>query len=215
MIEHNHCCGVLCRIIPPHMMDKLLESKDTKYQKMALKTLRFDNFVRMDRATKATDLRIMRDAAVIPEVISEEKKRQVFNAKNTEQLPGDIIREESSGPTPDITINEAFDYLGATYDFYKEKYNRNSIDNYGMVLIATVHFGEKYCNAFWNGSQMVFGDGDGEIFDRFTIDPDIMGHELAHGVTQYSIGLVYQYQSGALNESYSDVFGAMIKQFLL
>ena len=84
-----------------------------------------------------------------------------------------------------------------------------------MELIATVHFGEKYANAFWNGNQMVFGDGDGELFNRFTIDLDVIGHELAHGVTQYEAGIIYKDQAGALNESYSDVFGSMIKQYFL
>ena len=84
-----------------------------------------------------------------------------------------------------------------------------------MKLDSTVHYGEDYTNAFWNGTQMVYGDGDGEIFQRFTKSIDVIGHELTHGVTQYEAALEYEGQAGALNESFSDVFGSMIKQHAL
>jgi Zn-dependent metalloprotease len=83
-----------------------------------------------------------------------------------------------------------------------------------MKLLATVHHGDHYDNAFWNGRQMVFGDGDGELFNRFTISLDVIGHELAHGVTEDEAQLMYLNQSGALNESMSDVFGSLVKQYL-
>ena len=82
-----------------------------------------------------------------------------------------------------------------------------------MKLDSTVHYGEDYNNAFWNGTQMVYGDGDGEIFQRFTKSIDVIGHELTHGVTQYEAALEYEGQAGALNESFSDVFGSLIKQY--
>ena len=105
--------------------------------------------------------------------------------------------------------------LGATWDFYFDVYGRQSIDDEGLPLDATVHFGSDYNNAFWNGHQMVFGDGDGELFNRFTIALDVIGHELTHGVTEATAGLLYQGQSGALNESVSDVFGSLVKQRVL
>ena len=92
-------------------------------------------------------------------------------------------------------------------------YGRNSIDDEGLPLDATVHYGRRYDNAFWNGQQMVFGDGDGELFNRFTVSLDVIGHELTHGVTGDEAGLVYLGQSGALNESISDVFGSLVKQY--
>ena len=85
----------------------------------------------------------------------------------------------------------------------------------GMKLDSTVHYGEDYNNAFWNGTQMVYGDGDGEIFQRFTKSIDVIGHELTHGVTQYEAALEYEGQAGALNESFSDVFGSLVKQYAL
>jgi Zn-dependent metalloprotease len=84
-----------------------------------------------------------------------------------------------------------------------------------MKLDSTVHYGEDYNNAFWNGTQMVYGDGDGEIFQRFTKSIDVIGHELSHGVTQYEAALEYEGQAGALNESFSDVFGSLVKQYTL
>ena len=112
-------------------------------------------------------------------------------------------------------MDEAYDGLGGTYQFYWEIYQRNSIDDEGLKLDATVHYGVDYDNAFWNGEAMIFGDGDGEFFNRFTISLDVIGHELTHGVTEDEAQLVYMYQPGALNESVSDVFGSLVKQFKL
>jgi len=84
-----------------------------------------------------------------------------------------------------------------------------------MDLESTVHYSEDYNNAFWNGTQMVYGDGDGDIFTRFTKSLEVVGHELTHGVTQYEAALEYQGQPGALNESFSDIFGSLIKQYSL
>jgi len=78
-----------------------------------------------------------------------------------------------------------------------------------------VHYDRGYANAFWDGAQMVFGDGDGHIFGNFTSSIDVTGHELTHGVTQYTANLAYEGQSGALNESISDVFGSLAKQHAL
>jgi Zn-dependent metalloprotease len=110
-----------------------------------------------------------------------------------------------------LEIDEAYDGLGASFDLFLDIYGRKSIDDACRQLIATAHYGDRYNNAVWDGSQMVFGDGDPTIFNRFTLI-DITGHELTHGVTGATAGLFYNGQSGALNESISDVFGSLIKQ---
>jgi Zn-dependent metalloprotease len=143
-----------------------------------------------------------------------EKRRTIFDAKSTEQLPGTLVRGEGDPPSNDIAVDEAYDGAGATYDLYYEVFERNSIDDKGLRLDSTVHYGVKYDNAFWNGDQMVYGDGDGEIFQRFTKCIDVIGHELTHGVTQYEAGLQYYGESGAINESFSDVFGSLVKQWV-
>ena len=115
------------------------------------------------------------------------------------------MRAEGDPPSDDVAVNEAYDGLGDTYAFFWDQYRRDSIDDQGMPLHGWVHYGRGYDNAFWDGEEMVFGDG--RIFERFTKSLDVIGHELAHGVTEHEAGLQYLNQSGALNESLSDVFG--------
>lgn len=148
-------------------------------------------------------------------MLAGDKQRTIFSANNDQTLPGVVVRAEGSPATGEPAVDEAYDGLGATYNFFWDVFKRNSIDDEGMPLFGTVHFGENYANAFWDGQRMVFGDGDGEIFNRFTIALDVIAHELTHGVTEDEAQLVYSGQSGALNESISDVFGALIKQYTL
>jgi Zn-dependent metalloprotease len=139
--------------------------------------------------------------------------RTVKDAKHREELPGDTVRAEGASATGDAACDAAYDWLGVTFEFFDKSYGRNSIDGAGLPMISTVHYGQDYDNAFWNGEQMVYGDGDGTLFTAFTGPIDVTGHELTHGVTQYTAGLDYFGQSGALNESMSDVFGSLIKQY--
>ena len=140
--------------------------------------------------------------------------RRIHDAQHRADLPGALVRTEGAGPARDESANEAYDGLGATWRLLNDVYGRNSLDGRGLPLVASVHFRGGYDNAFWNGDQMVFGDGDGEIFASFTDSIDVIGHELAHGLTQYTAGLVYLAQAGALNESISDVFGVLTEQYL-
>ena len=150
--------------------------------------------------------------------LSTEKQQIVYDAKNGLKLPGEEVRSSGDPETGDNAVDEAYDGCFHTYDLYKEVFDRNSIDDKGMCLKSTVHYRQGYDNAFWNGEQMVYGDGDEDLpepdrlFNRFTIAIDIIGHELTHGVTQHEARLIYWDQPGALNESFSDVFGALVKQ---
>jgi len=144
-----------------------------------------------------------------------EKRRSVFDAHHKTTLPGTLVRAEGDPPTSDDAVDEAYEGAGATYDLYFEVYGRNSIDDRGMRLDSSVHYGKAYDNAFWDGTQMVYGDGDGKLFGRFTRAVDVIGHELTHGVTAREANLDYSDQPGALNESFSDVFGSLVKQRLL
>ncbi|MBC8122947.1 MAG: M4 family metallopeptidase [Gemmatimonadaceae bacterium] len=144
-----------------------------------------------------------------------QKRRTVYDARNGFELPGILIRTEGDPPSGDPAVDEAYDGAGATYDLYLDIFERNSLDDRGIRLDATVHYDRDYNNAFWDGRQMVYGDGDGQLFERFTRSIDVIAHELTHGVTQYEAGLVYSGQPGALNESFSDVFGSLVKQRVL
>lgn len=132
---------------------------------------------------------------------ASDKRRSVFDAQELQDLPGVLKRSESQAATGDPAVDEAYDGSGATYDLYLEEYDRNSIDDRAMRLDSTVHFSIGYDNAFWNGQQMVYGDGDEDmpeadrLWNRFTIAVEIIGHELTHGVTQYEASLVYRSQS--------------------
>jgi len=180
----------------------------------ALQTLAADQTFRALRlAQSLRTARARRRQGVLPE--EGQKQRTIFDTHNSQRLPGDAVRTEGSEPGPDVAVNEAYDGLGATFDFFWESYQRNSIDDEGLPLNATVHFGQEYNNAFWDGQRLVFGDGDGDLFNRFTIALDVIGHELTHGVTQDEAQLVYFFQPGALNESVSDVFGSLVKQHKL
>lgn len=145
--------------------------------------------------------------------LSGAPNRTISDAERTETLPGAVVRSEDDPPTDDAAVNEAFDGLGATFEMLLAAFARNSLDGNGAPLNATVHYGTDYDNAFWDGERMVFGDGDGEVFQGFTRSISVIGHELGHGVIQHTANLEYQGQPGALNESIADVLGALTEQY--
>ncbi|HWW61339.1 MAG TPA: M4 family metallopeptidase, partial [Thermoanaerobaculia bacterium] len=153
--------------------------------------------------------------AAVPTSSNLQRRRNVYDARQGWSLPGKLVMAEHKKRSLDNHVNEAYDGAGATYDFYASVFGRNSIDDRGLRLDSTVHYGVRFDNAMWNGRQLVYGDGDGRLFNRFTSAIDVIGHELTHGVTQYSSGLGYNDETGALNEHLSDAFGIMVKQHRL
>jgi Zn-dependent metalloprotease len=139
----------------------------------------------------------------------------VYNSRNTGKMKVTLIRKEGATPSTDADVNLAYENGVIVRDYFKTVLGWNSIDNAGMDLIFNVHYLIRYNNAFWDGEVMTFGDGDGVNFTSFAKSLDVTGHELAHGVIQYTAGLVYKGQSGALNEHFADVFGLAIKQWHL
>jgi Zn-dependent metalloprotease len=208
MSPHYH--PIHC-IIPPHMVDEIVKNGEGSQVERALKTLEVSGQIRDMRETLAAASRKSAGAAGA-------KQRLIYDAENGSSLPGTLVRSEGEPSNGDVAVDEAYDGSGATYDLYFDIFERNSIDNNGMELVSVVHYLKGYDNAFWNGERMVYGDGDEDLpvanrlFNRFTIAIDIIAHELTHGVTQYEANLVYKNQPGALNESFSDVFGSLVKQ---
>ena len=194
-------------IIPPYILESIARTGTETQRACALKTLARDGWIRSQRA-----VRPQVGSGGVESVGPPRKNRLIYTAANTTNLPGTLIRSEGQGASGDVAVEEVYDGFGATFDLYWDVYGRNSIDNNGMDLVGTVHYGDQYDNAFWDGAQMVFGDGDGTIFNRFTIAVDVIGHELTHGVTGATAALEYHDQPGALNESISDVFGSLVKQ---
>lgn len=211
-IRHN---PILC-IVPPHMLDKIAENGTTEQKIVAEKTRETTQLLKGERIAVSRGEVPATSKSMEPAVTA--KLRYVYTANNGSTLPGTLLRQEGDGPCNDPAADEAYDGAGYTYDLFWSTYQRNSIDNNGMNLLSTVHYQKSYDNAFWNGHQMVYGDGDEDlpvdqrIFNRFTIALDVIGHELTHGVTQNEANLVYYNQPGALNESISDVFGSLVKQ---
>lgn len=203
-------------VIPPHMLDRLANSDDAQTRGRALKMIKRTQYLRAKRALildqPRTQLHKMLSGL---DPHSAKRVRRTFDGGGKEELPGKLVRQEDDPPTGDVMIDEAHDGGGVTWDFYQQVFSRNSIDDGGMIIEQTVHYGKDFMNAFWDGDRMSYGDGDGEIFDRFTLDLDIIGHELTHGVIQYEAGFRYWFQSGALNESFADVLASLIKQWHL
>jgi vibriolysin len=135
--------------------------------------------------------------------------RRVHNGNNTSSLPGTLARSEGQGANADATVNANYDLLGGVHACYQALFQRDSYDNAGATLISTVHHQRNYVNAFWNGSQMVYGDGDGVQATSLALSFDVTAHELTHAVTERESGLVYQNESGAINEALSDIFAAI------
>ncbi|MEU3302377.1 M4 family metallopeptidase [Streptomyces sp. NPDC006678] len=201
---------VFCGIVPPHLLDKLARAGDPAVAAAARRTLVADAAHRTGRR-----LTTVVGAPAPAQAVEEGPQRTVYDARHRTVLPGTKVRSEGGEPVRDATVNRAYAGLGATFELLLSAYGHDSIDGSGLPLDATVHYDENYGNAFWNGEQMVFGDGDGEIFLDFTVAVDVIAHELAHGFTQYSANLTYFGQPGALNESVSDVFGSLVKQYTL
>jgi Zn-dependent metalloprotease len=192
--------------LPPYLLERIASDGSAHLSECARHTLLADR-----------QFRARAGAVPLPEGSARrgESARYIHSAEQRQILPGKLVRREGESDIGDLAVDEAYLGLGATYRLFWDVYARHSINDDGMALLATVHYGRDYENAFWDGQQMVFGDGDGELFNRFTIALDIVAHELTHGVIQHEAALVYADQAGALNESLCDVFGSLVRQYQL
>jgi Zn-dependent metalloprotease len=186
-----------CHFIPSYLLERLVEAGDDTLAACARRTVLLDERIRSQRATAPSP--------------AKGAAWQIHDAQNGTALPGKLVRSAGDPEVGDVAVNEAATGITETLALFRD-FGRDSFDDRGALVVATVHYEQGYDNAFWDGSQLVFGDGDGIVFDRFTKPIDVVGHELSHAVTQFTADLTYQGQSGALNESLSDVFGACLKQ---
>jgi Zn-dependent metalloprotease len=199
-----------CFIVPSKVLKHLAGKAKGKERDRLLNGALLSEYLRGHRSA--------REMMLIANVAGE-KRRTIYDCQNSETQPprGKLVRGEGDPAVDDSSVNEAYDSSGTTYDFYQSVLGRNSIDGQGMRLDSFVHFSTDFNNAFWDGGEMVYGDGDHKNFRGFTNALDVVAHELTHGVTQFTTpgGLDYVDQSGALNESISDVFGSIVKQWSL
>jgi Zn-dependent metalloprotease len=211
-VSGNH----VCFIVPPNVLVRVIDEGSAQVRASAIRTLVISERVRERRAITRRVVQHQPEAVAALLLPPANEQRVVDDVRNGSlgDLPGTKVRGKGDPPAADAAVNQAYDGAGATCDFYLNIFNRNSVDDQGLELVSSVHFETDYGNAFWNGAQMVYGDGDDQMFKRggFTECLDVMAHELTHGVTQFTAGLRYRGQSGALNESFSDVFGSLVKQ---
>jgi Zn-dependent metalloprotease len=202
--------GCTCFIIPAKVLRHLASKAKGKERDHLLDSAMLSEYLRGHRSARAL---------MLITSLAGEKRRTIFDCQHTRKSPpkGKLVRGEGDPPVSDDTVNQAYDSSGTTYDFYETVLGRNSVDGKGMRLDSYVHFDNNFNNAFWDGAEMVYGDGDGKNFSDFAKAIDVVAHELTHGVTQFTVpgGLDYVDQSGALNESISDVFGSIVKQWSL
>ena len=185
-----------CRFVPPYLLSRV-----------APESLLVDDTLRHRRSALALEGRSV--------VAPGGPAWVVHTADHDTELPGTPVRSAGDPASGDAAVDEAADGVTGALALFADVYGRASYDGRGARVLLTVHYGRDYDNAFWNGTQLVFGDGDGRVFERFTKPVDVLGHELTHAVTEHTAGLRYQDQPGALNESVSDVFAACLKQRLL
>lgn len=209
-----------CQIAPPDLLARLAAEGEAAQREAAIQTLAASASLRTQRGLLGRFRRELgvgvAELAGMAGVELGKAVQTVYDNRNNGRsfLPGVRVRGDDDGPVDDPAVNDAFDSTEATYDFYHEIFARDSLDGDGMELVSTVHYGVDFDNAFWNGAQMVYGDGSGRVFQvgALTRSIDVVAHELTHGVTDFTAGLVYSKQSGALNEHMSDVFGSLVKQ---
>jgi Zn-dependent metalloprotease len=199
-----------CFIIPTKVLDRLARDKklSAAQRKPFADAALFEQEWRRSRTTQA---KLTMAATHLLQAVRPPAKPAVtaFDCKHGTNLPGTPVAANTSDPAAKRVLAET----RAVAEFYQALFGRNSVDNLGKTLMSSIHFGVNYNNAFWNGNQMTYGDGDGNIFIDFTKSTDVIAHELTHGVTEHSAQFAYSNESGGLNESMSDVFGSMFRQW--
>lgn len=195
------CTKHQCLIVPPHILEQLAKQGNTSCKK----TLNDTHRIFQKRNTILNNL-------LIREIAEGEGDRYIYDSQNRSQQRVALVRKEGEDAANDEAVDKAYETSGFVRDFFKDTFGLNSIDDNGLDVISNVHYGKDYNNAFWDGDEMTYGDGDGKEFKDFASAIDVVAHELAHGITQFLANLEYRSQSGALNEHFSDVFGTIIKQ---
>ncbi len=206
------CC--ICHIVPTKALKRFENDRSlsTAQRKNFGDTIKIDAELRKLRAQAGRLTRVATSiSAPLAVAAVAAPTVPVYDCNHVQTLPGAMIANPANSADP--TAKRAFGETTAVAAFYLQVFGRNSIDGTGMSMVSSIHYGAGYNNAFWNGSQMTYGDGDGSIFVDFTKGNDVIGHELTHGVTQHSLQLNYINEAGGLNESLSDCFGSMFRQW--
>ena len=203
-----------CQIVPSAVLKRLSQDKTLpeEQRKKFADTMKIDAEQRKLRIQATRLTRVAQSLApAAAAALASAPAITVFNCNHGQTLPGAQVANPAA--SPDATAKHVSAETTSVAAFYSQVFGRNSVDGAGMTLVSSIHYGVSYNNAFWNGSQMTYGDGDGSIFIDFSRGNDVIGHELTHGVTQHSLQLSYTNEAGGLNESLSDCFGSMFRQW--
>jgi Zn-dependent metalloprotease len=199
-----------CAFLPPHVTERLAVTDPQRKEDPFS-----DLTVAVAARTMRTLLATMPVLASIPSPRTAGRYRLIYDAGGGDltSLPGQLVRQEGqrSRRPRDPAVTEAYTYAGVTYEFYQRAFGRDSLDDHGMAILASVHVGQHLNNAFWTGEQMAFGDGDDRLFVRFTKGLDVMAHELTHGVIAHTCRLTYAGEPGAISEHLADVMAVLAK----
>lgn len=195
------CDTTHCFIVPPHILEAL-----ARRGSVACKRALNDTWRILEKRNTALNNLIYRG------IQENTGARMVYDSGNRYEQRLALVRSEQGSISSDPVVNAAYDNSGYVREYFRNTFGLNSIDNKGMPVISNVHYGINYNNAYWDGDEMTYGDGDGLEFRDFASAIDVVAHEITHGVTQFLANLEYFSQSGALNEHFSDVFATIIKQ---
>jgi len=204
-------CGC-CFIVPPSVLKALSMGQGVQPHDAAIFRESFAETQRLRMIREGHRMASLIGRRSLPTAASaHEPEEHLYDCRHRSTLPGRMVADPEHGGEAFKTV---FETTGKVASFYRTVLGRNSVDSQGMDLVSSLNYKRNYQNAFWDGQQMVYGNGDGHIFVDFWRSPDVIGHELTHGVTQNESGLQYEGESGALNESLSDCFGAVFSQWV-
>ena len=210
--------GCVCFAVPRKLLKKLADDSDDEHRELLHSQIEHSAKLRSQRAAQS---QVKPPTKLGKQLLH----RQVFDAAGSTMLPGKLLRDEDDPPIRDKEANQAYENVGIAMQFYKEVLGRDSVDGRGMRIDASVHYGYRFANAMWTGEQMIVGDGDGKHVQGLAHSLGIIAHEFSHGISQHlvkgGLGVVQvpgmpptlKGEAGALNESFSDVFASMIKQW--
>lgn len=190
-----------CHIVPPYILEELAKRGSISCKK----TLNDTHRVLQKRNTILNNL-------LLQEQREGKGDRSIYDSENQYRQRVTLARKEGDTAVGDQTANDAYDTSGFVREYFRDTFGLNSIDGAGLDIISNIHYGVDYNNAYWDGDEMTYGDGDQIEFTNFASAIDVVAHELVHGVTQFFANLEYRSQSGSLNEHFSDVFGTVVKQ---
>jgi len=210
--HHPTCCS----FVPPHILDSLAtrDAEESAEPGPSQRTAVVTRQLAAERQRNRLASSALPGLARLTPPTAGDTDRAIYDDQNTWNFDVALVRGEGDSPVASQNVNQAYDHAGAAREYLKGALNRDGADNAGLTVNVNVNFGTQFNNAFWDGVRLTIGNGDGVIFVDFAASPDVVGHELGHGVVQYTANLDYFSQSGALNESYADVLGSLTEQRL-